>query len=372
MTKLIYLTLIISIFACNGKHKKTASTTLKESVNNVEAPTESVFFNYKPDIRIFTVLAFANAAGYDPFFPDSISNERKEIRLYLDSILSADFKHKIKAVFKQEKRHRFIIPQIYFALNLSYPPNIKLLHDSLKAKLEAKPIKNTEQYLKLLNEFYIKADMPKLWAKYSAKLEHNNRKFAPYANKAISNITDYCRIDSNFYSKNFVRFNFYEEQLANKGWGSIFNSNDTIFYFMNYQANGNSAFYHESLHLLINPITDRNFSLLKKYEKIVKVGFERRCKFGAYIHLSDLFSESMVATVDLRLREKYDNYSPAKSIAGLDKEYEKGLVLVYYFYEKLKEYEKSVLSLEEYYPSIISGINIEAEKEKWKKFNDKI
>ena len=253
MTKLIYLTLIISLFACNGSIKKTSNVAVKTSESTIDTSTESTFFNYKSDIRIFTVLAFANAASYEPFYPDSISNERKEIRLYLDSILTSDFKQKIKGVYKQEKYHSYILPQIYLALNLTYPPNFRLLPDSLKAKPQAKSIKNTDQYLELLNEFYVNADIPKLWTRYSSKLDDNNKQYAQFATKAISNITSYTRIDSNYYSNKFAQFNFYEEQLANKGWGSIFNSNDTVFYFMNYQAEGTSAFYHESLHLLINP-----------------------------------------------------------------------------------------------------------------------
>ncbi len=370
MRTLIYFALFISLFACKGNNEKTSSKTDTISVNKKElSTTESNFLNYKPDIRIFTVLAFANAAGYESFTPDSISDERKEIIMYLDSILTTDFKEKIKGVYKQEKRHRFILPQIYLALNLSYPPNFKLIPDSLKAKPEANPIKNRDQYIQLLNEFYIKADIPKLWGEYSQKLEKNNLKYAKYADDALKNITSFCRVDSNFYSDKFRQFNFYEELLANMGWGSIFNSNDTVFYFMNYNASGTSAFYHESLHLLINPITDEYSSLLKSKEKIAKIGLASRLKFGTYIYLNDLFSESMVATIDFTLREKFDNYSKEEIKSHLEKEYQKGLILVFYFYNKLKEYEKSGLSLKEFYPQIINGIDYDLELERWENQN---
>ncbi len=372
MNKLIYFALFISLFACIGNNEKTSSKTDEASVNKKELSTkESNFLNYKPDIRIFTVLAFANAAGYEPFVPDSISIERKEIRLYLDSILTTDFKEKIREVYKQEKRHRFILPQIYLALNLSYPPNFELLPDSLKAKPEAEPLKNKEQYIQLLNEFYVKADVPKLWHKYSKKLENNNLKFANYASDAFKNITSFCRVDSSYYSNKFRQFNFYEELLANMGWGSIFNSNDTIFCFMNYNANGTSAFYHESLHFLVNPITDEYSNLLKTKKKIAKIALNRRLKFGAYIQLNDLFSESMVATIDYTLREKFDNYSKEEIQLSLEKEYQKGLFLVPYFYEKLKEFDNTGLSLKEYYPQIINGIDYDLELKKWENRNKK-
>ena len=373
MNKLIYFFLFISFFACKGNNEKTSSKTDKASVIEKDLSIkESNFLNFKPDIRIFTVLSFANAAGYEPFVPDSISIERKEIRLYLDSILTSDFREKIKGVYKQEKRHRFILPQIYLALNLSYPPNFKLLPDSLKAKPETQPLKNTDQYIQLLNEFYVKADIPKLWHKYSKKLEKNNLKFANYANDALKNITSFCKVDSNFYSNKFRQFNFYEELLANMGWGSIFNSNDTIFYFMNYKASGKSAFYHESLHLLVNPITNEYSNLLKTKGKIAKIGLDNRLKFGTYIQLNDLFSESMVTTIDYTLREKFDNYSKEETQLCLEKEYQKGLFLVSYFYEKLKEFDNTDLTLEEYYPQIINGIDYDLELEKWENRNEKL
>lgn len=374
MNKLIYFALFISLFACKGNNEKTSGKTDNASVNEEELSTkESNFLNYKPDIRIFTVLAFANAAGYEPFVPDSIPIERKEIRLYLDSILTTDFKEKIKRVHKQEKSHRCILQQIYLALNLSYPPNFKLLPDSLKANPEAEPLKNKEQYIQLLNEFYVNADIPKLWHKYSKRLEKNNLKFANDANDAFKNITSFCRVDSNFYSNQFRQFNFYEELLANMGWGSIFNSNDTIFLFMNYYAwaKGASAFYHESLHLLVNPITDEYSKLLKTKEKIAKIGLDKRLKLGTYISLNDLFSESMVTTIDYTLREKFNNYSKEEIQLCLEKEYQKGLFLVPYFYEKLKEYDNSGLSLKEFYPQIISGIDYDLEFKKWENRNEK-
>lgn len=371
MKKIAYLLLITSIIGCNrnqnntSKKDDTKSLTIQQTQISQD---ESDFFNYKPDIRIFTVLAFVNAGGYEPFNLDSISEERKEIRLYLDSVVSDSLKKEIKDICKPMKSHRFIIPQIQLALNLTYPPNFKWLPDSLKAKPGPKKFKDEEKYLKLLNEFYLRADIPKLWGKYSPAFESNNLKYSQFGSQAINNITEFCRVDSSFYEKKYGKFNFYEEELANKGWGSIFSSKDTVFYFMNYQADGEAAFYHESLHLLINAITDKYSELLKTKKEIVTIASDKRFKLGLYIALNDLFSECMVTTLDFTLREKYNNYSREVIVNNLEKEYKRGLILVPYFYNSLKEYQGSDLTIEQYYPRIIDGIDVDMEKAQWKEY----
>ena len=371
MNKLTYIVLIVSVFGCsnnrNNTSKKDDAKTLVIQQTQI-SQYESDFFNYRPDIRVFTVLAFVNAGGYEPFNLDSISEERKGIRLYLDSIVSDSLKQEIKDICKPEKRHRFIVPQIQLALNLTYPPNFKWLPDSLKAKPGPKNFKDEEKYLKLLNEFYVKADIPKLWKKYSPAFESNNLKYSQFGSQAIKNITEFCRVDSSFYKTKYGKFNFYEEELANKGWGSIFSSKDTVFYFMNFQVDGEAAFYHESLHLLINSITDKYSELLKTKKEIVNIASDRRFKLGTYIALNDLFSECMVTTIDFTLREKYNNCSREAIVANLEREYKKGLILVPYFYNSLKKYQESDLTIEQFYPRIIDGIDFEREKAQWNEY----
>ena len=372
MNKLFYFILSTSIIGCNSNQNNPSNKDNLKSLSSKQTQItqeESDFFNFKPDIRVFTVLAFVNAGGYEPVNPDSISEERKEIRLYLDSIVTDSLKQEIKDICRPDKRHRFIVPQIQLALNLTYPPNFKWLPDSLKTKPdETVNIMNKENYLKLLNEFYTKADIPKLYAKYISILETNNIRYKKFGNQALKKITEFCRVDSNYYENKYKKFNFFEEELANKGWGTIFTSNDTVFYFMNYQAKGESAFYHESLHLIINSITDKYSELLKTKKGIVYIASDERFKLGTYIALNDLFSECMVTTIDFTLRVKYDNYSREEIVNNLEREYKKGLILVPYFYNSLKEYQKSNLTMVQFYPKIIEGIDIEREKAQWEKY----
>jgi hypothetical protein len=48
------------------------------------------------------------------------------------------------------------------------------------------------------------------------------------------------------------------------------------------------------------------------------------------------------------------------------REYKDGFILELYFYEALAKYEKSNKNFKEYYPTIISKININYEKRRWK------
>ena len=55
-------------------------------------------------------------------------------------------------------------------------------------------------------------------------------------------------------------------------------------------------------------------------------------------------------------------------IKKIDKPYHSGLTLIPYFYEKLTEYKETSMSLEEYLPIIIQGIDVEREKLRWNNF----
>jgi len=165
------------------------------------------FFVFEPDIRLFTSYAFMNAAGFDSDWNDTMHPIRIEIRNYLDSVLTDDYKKEINDYYKKFGGGDFYGYGAY-ALNSKFPPDFGLICDSCENEYLDKFV----GYDSLLRDFYAKGNIKELWDKYKGKLYEQNIQYKTYAEIALKQITDYCRVDSNYY-RNIAKGNFYYQQI---------------------------------------------------------------------------------------------------------------------------------------------------------------
>ncbi len=338
--------LIFNLFAsCSTEHKKD----------------EKEFFVFEPDIRLFTSYAFMNAGGFDLEWNDTMHPFKLEIRNYLDSILSDEYKIKIREYNQKVGGISFSEGGVY-TLNLNYPPDLKLEYDSDENSI----LNILENYDSLLQEFYFRADIPMLWDKYKEKLHQINLQYKPYAEKAIKQITDYCRVDSNFY-RNIVEGNFYYQQIPLMSYFTAFiheTGNDLwVIGEPTERQSGPSAFYHESLHRIVDPIIESNSNINIKIEPLVKLSQEKLK--GSYNSITLILCESFVRTIDRILLSKYYNMTNEELSKIIEDEYKLGHILTFYLMGNLSNYETSDKTLEKYYPELIANIDLEYEKLRW-------
>lgn len=325
---------------------------------------EKDFFCFEPDIRLFTSYAFINAAGYNHDWNEVMHPMRVEVRHYLDSILPDDYKDKIKTYYKKSGGGNFHGYGVY-ALNSAYPPDFGLSCDT-----------DTKKYLKqydgldsLLREFYIKGNIEELWNVYKDKLYKINLRYKPFAEQAIRQVTSYCRVDSNFYQHS-AKGNFYYQQIPLMSYYTAFcHETENDYWVVSGPSDGDpgpGAFYHESLHKIINPIVEKYSNLNIKISSLVELSQERLK--GDYYSDTALLCESFVRTIDKILSSRYYGKSNQDLYLMVEDEYKLGHILSFYLMENLPDYELSGLTLDEYYPSLLNKLDVEYEKNRWESY----
>ncbi len=356
--------LFVVLLSCNNKPKGEIKITELQGEQTADSiiKYDTVMFNFEPDVRLFTTMSFANISGYDSE-NTTMTKERLEIRSYLDSVLTSDFKEKISGLSKKELFASFGSK----AFSLTYPPTFTWLADSLS--LTNTPRKD-ENYAALLTEFYTLAKISDLWKKYEEKFRAENYAYIPYSTKGIEDIIDFCRVKKDYFANKQFVFNICPIMQNQSGFTCY--SKTKVFIVVSPRESEPSpkVFYHEVLHHIINPLVDDNSDKLIAIRAIGRVGFNVRMKEmrGCYLGISGLFSECMVRAIDYILQEDYFKWSKETVQKKIDKQYHSGLTLIPYFYEKLTEYKETSMTLEAYLPIIIQGIDVEREKLRWNNF----
>lgn len=346
MKKLITLAMLtLILFACANK-KKTV---------------EDDFFVFEPDIRLFTSFAFMNAAGYNHDWKPTMHPIRTEVRNYLDSILPESYKNEIRQYFEKCGGGDFYAYGVY-AINSNTPPNFGLLCDTCSNQ----PFDKLVGFDSILADFYRKTQIEKLWKRHYKKLLEINLQYKPHADVAIRQITSYCRVDSNFF-RNHANGHFYYQQIPLMShFTAFFNESKGDCWVISGPMQGEpnpSAFYHEPLHKIVNPIVDSNEQINQRIAGLVALSQDKLQ--GDYNDVSSLLCESFVRTIDRILCAKHNNLTPSELYKKVEDEYRLGHILAFYLLEHLPEYESSSQTLAEYYPKLISSVDMEFEKKRW-------
>ncbi len=362
---LLKLCVFVVFISCSNK------SNVKEKDSNLQTEYSAVtkvnydttMFDFEPDIRLFTTMAFANISGYDFENTDSMSIDRVGLRNSLDSILTIEYKEKVSEASKND----FFASIGKKAFSLSNPPHFTWLPDSLNLN---HPAKKDSTYLELINEFYKEAKIPDLWKKYESKLREANYQYIPFSSLAIDDIIEYCRCSKDIFKAKKIVFNICPFMQNESGFTEYSNSRIIIVVSPRKAEPGPQAFYHETLHNVVNPIVDSYSLKMKGILTASSIGFDVRMKKmrGNYAGGNPFISECMVRAIDYILREKHFNWSKEKTLDEINNQYSYGLTLIPFFYEQLLEFEKSSLSLEDYYVTMIQNYNIEQEKDRWKSF----
>lgn len=283
-----------------------------------------------------------------------------EIREYLNSTLDNDFKSKLKNFYDQHGGGIFVSYGSY-ALNCDFPPTFTLRSTDTE-------FEDFSGYDILLQEFYIKADMEHIWEKYKDTLYETNNAYEPFAGIALKQITDFCQVDSDYFEKNISGHFYYQIMpMMSHFTGFVASVGDDCWVVYGPKAKdeeGPGAFYHESLHKVVNPIVYANLQLNERLKDLLPLAQEKLN--GDYDDLTDMICESFVRTIDRFLVNKYYDDSQADILyERVEDEYKLGHILCLYLLETLPEYVKSGKTLSEYYPMLISGIDIDKENDRW-------
>ena len=188
---------LLLFIGCNNQSQTKGKKQNSQEflIDSIKLLYDTARFDLEPDIRLFTALAFANISGYD-YENTVMTRERLDLRNYLDSILPTDYKEKIAGTFNSNDGTTFASVGGQ-SFNLLLPPNFHWLSDS--ATLIMPRYRKDEKFAALLNEFYLKANIPSLWNRYYADLKKTNYEYAPYTDKAIEDIIKFCGVSESYF-----------------------------------------------------------------------------------------------------------------------------------------------------------------------------
>lgn len=332
--------------------------------SNEQRKSEDDFFVFEPDIRLFTSYAFMNAAGYGHDWNATMHPVRVEIREYLDSILTEDYKNGIRKYYEKFGGGDFYGYGVY-AINSKNPPDFGLICDTCKNEEMAR----FEAYDSLLQDFYERAKISVIWKQYYQRLHEINLQYKPFAEIAIKQITGYCRVDSGYFrDKANGKFHYQQIPLMSH-FTAFFHETATDYWVISGPSTGEpdpSAFYHEPLHKIINPIVEENSVINMKVTDLADLAQERLQ--GDYNNVTSILCESFVRTVDKILYARYNKTSEDELRAAVEDEYRLGHILSLYLLEKLPAYEAGSKTLQEYYPELVLNIDVEYERMRWNSY----
>ena len=200
------------------------------------------------------------------------------------------------------------------------------------------------------------------------RLDSINYSYQPYAQIAINDIISFTKIDKDYYSKYSGNIHFMINPLMSH-WTAFNHEANNVLYLVQGPVQGEAgpgAFYHEALHPPIGAIIDKHKDLLVNFEKLNDCAQEKLK--GNYANIIALLNESFVRTIEKYLFGQYYKMDSSEIRKIVEDEYKLGFIFSLYIYENIPEYLESKMSLEEYYPILMSNLDIEKEIDRWRNY----
>jgi hypothetical protein len=332
-----------------------------------EQRTDNSLFDFKADVRLFTAYAFMNVAGNNSewrkagMHPIRIA-VREELKNKIDSTLQKKMKD-----FSNSHGGSWCIWGNYSLIS-NGPPDFRMSYDPKTTDYGKEEEEQNAGLSELFSQFYLQADITKLWQKYQPTLQAENDRFKPFAQKGLDDIESYCRLKKGFFARNnkCIHFQFCPLMLYWTAWEMKVNGETWIVTGPQEGQPDPSVFYHEALHPVIGPLTAKYSTEISRSSELLPIS-KSNGSIG-YNSWPERVEDCFTRTLDKVLQGKLSKLDSSKVIETLEAEYKLGFILCFSIYESLQAYEKQEQSFEVYYPTILKNIDVAKEKQRWEKF----
>lgn len=309
-----------------------------------------------------------NAAGNDgEWRKEGMNSIRTEVRNVLKEKIDSAFAFRIMKYVKDNQLESWTCYAPYALIN-NGPPNFDLEIDFEKPDIDLNIVNKLEGLREYFLEFYKNYDIENLWEKYHDVLQAENQKYEPYANGALSDITSYCRLSNDYYSKNTEKIFYQTIPLISYFTAQTIKVNGAI-YIITGPTDGEpseASFYHEALHHPIGEIIKKYSSLVNNHSEINKLN---KADLG-YPEWVEFFEECLVRTIDCRMSAKLFKKNKDEHLKRIYSEYEIGMILCPYLNEELEKYESANITFEKYFPAILENLDYNRERMRIDEFNN--
>ena len=310
------------------------------------------------DLRMFTVMAAINVAGYDDGInATSDSPVRKAVREDLDA-LDVPVVTRLKTFFED---HRLdtgdldLSQYISFALMCGEPPFFDLKAE-VPTDLPA-DVRAIRGLSGLLREFYEEAHIESLWQKYLPAYEEEIMRYQDTLLQIVFETNGYLRFSPT--SREAQGFQVYFDMLAAPGSVNTRAYGGDVKLVIHPSAEIRAEELRSAylLHLL-DRLSIRFADVVAKKNVLARYALFAPALEDAYkTNFQLLVTKSLAHAVGTRLR-----YEPEQNkVQRVDAFLRDGFILTPYFFEKLAEYEKQPASMRKYYGEMIKAIDLKYE-----------
>ena len=306
------------------------------------------------DVRIFTVLAALNAAGFDYETPGKeMSQVRQRIRQELQQT-NPGLLEKLRIFYTGHRRGNDQmedqVAYVSLALLLSGPPDFELTVKEQDVPADAWQVHGFEH---LVQEFYQQAGIESLWQKYQAAYTDELTAYQPVLREMIQQTLEYFRIPPRFV---LDRKLILIPDLLNAKNIVNARSLDRVYYIVvgptDNAAENHRQLQHGYLHFLIDPLVEKFGLLLLKHGHLLELTQSQpRLKAQYRDKYFLLVAESLIESVLLKLHQPGD-YN--RQLVDL---FRQGFIFVPYFQRGLEQYQQTEqISFPSYVENLFQGI----------------
>jgi tetratricopeptide (TPR) repeat protein len=319
------------------------------------------------DIRVFTIVAALNAAGFDAELGSQFRPERVEVRKIAEG-LDPGLLQRLREFYSTHMaggtHEEQLAKYISLAVVLTDPPfkpvaREQSLPDDARSVLDFVPI---------LQEFYQKAGVSRLWARVSPAYEREMDRIGPSIRNAIARADGYLRLVSGGTSTQTMRITV--ELAAPQNTVNVRSHHDDYSVVLGYAATPKvDEIRHAYMHVRLNNFAaTAAFKVKGRMDLMALLGGASGVQREFQSNFDNMFIESLVRAVELRL----DRVPAATAQENVKSLYRSGLLLLPYFYESLPTYEAGDNPFRDEIASMAAAIDVAKERARFESTFDTI
>jgi len=315
------------------------------------------------DRRIFALMAFLNAAGYDE---ELEGKQMHPVRVKVRRMVAvnlADTPRKLdawRAYYRRNRLAPFQYKSFVLSLSADYPfrrirPDEELGYRHTATKLKDLP--------DVLNDFWVTARLDEVWNEVRPSyLADIGRYDLDKMKRQMAFLWEYLRMERD---DPFVVVQV--PDLLDRHLGAMGAGYGQHYYCVdNPGSHAYSLNTHEYLHSVVNPLVEANFRQFEQKLHEYYIAAEDASLSGSYREPVTFTFECLVAALTRRVSMKFedDPWWTRLREGQVASDTREGLILVKPFYDLLADYEQSDKSFDEYIPVMLAGLPRYSERAK--------
>ncbi len=319
-----------------------------------------VNIRFQNDIRLFTVMAALNVAGFDEESSgQEMSDVRRAVREQLAD-LDPDLRRRLQEFYQSQLDQDAIHeqPQAAFtslALLLSGPPDFQLTADEENTPADAQRVRGFQAFL---SEFYREADVANLWEKYRPAYERELLSYQPVLRDVLQQTLNFFRVPARVVLDREIVL--IPDLLDKKNIVNARNL-ERVYYIVvgpsDSPLNNRSQLQHEYLHFLVDPLVRKFGASLMSHQNLLDLAQRQPRIRSEYQNRYLLMAtESLIEALQLAMSGA-DSQARDRALVDL---FRQGLILAPYFYRGLEAYAHSeMVSLPTFMEPLLDGVDPE-------------